>query len=119
MPTLPFKVSEAEIEKLSYERYRYPDPLIQKRIFAVYLKATLGWANSSIGKVVGLHFNMVGYWLGEYKQKGFEGLLVNNYGTNKSALEENADSILSAFKMRPPLTACEAANRIKEMTGIQ
>jgi transposase len=119
MPTLPFKISEAEIEKLSYERYAYPDPLIQKRIFAVYLKAALGWTNSSIGKVVGLHFNMVGYWLGVYKQKGFEGLLVNNYGTNKSELEDNAGSILSSFKMQPPLTACEAANRIKEMTGIE
>ena len=87
MPTLPFKISEAEsdsyrIEKLSYERYAYPDPLIQKRIFSVYLKATLGWTNSLIGKVVGLHCNMVGYWLGVYKQKGFEGLLVNNYGTH-------------------------------------
>ena len=66
MPTLPFKISEAEIEKLSYERYAYPDPLIQKRIFAIYLKAALGWTNSSIGKVVGLHFNRVGYWLSVY-----------------------------------------------------
>ena len=119
MPTLPPKISEAEIKKLRYERYAYPDPLIQKRIFAVYLKATLGWTNSSIGKVVGLYFNMVGYLLCVYKQNGFEGLLVNNYGTNKSELEDNADSILSSFKMRPPLTASEAANRIEEVTGIE
>jgi len=35
MPTLQFNISTAEIEKLSYERYAYPDPMVQKRIFAV------------------------------------------------------------------------------------
>ena len=34
MPTLKFNLSEAEIEKLNYERYAYPDPMVQKRIFA-------------------------------------------------------------------------------------
>ena len=43
MPTLSLNLSEAEIEKLSYERYAYPHPMIQKRIFAVYLKAVSGY----------------------------------------------------------------------------
>jgi hypothetical protein len=60
MPTLPFNISKAEIEKLSYERYAYPDPIVQKRIFAVYLKATLGCNNSIIVHAVGLHYNAVG-----------------------------------------------------------
>jgi len=38
MPSLIFNISEAEIEKLSYERYSYPDPMVQKRIYAVWLK---------------------------------------------------------------------------------
>jgi len=42
MPSLKFNLSEAEIEKLNYERYAFPDPMVQKRIHAVYLKATLG-----------------------------------------------------------------------------
>jgi|GEM_PF-4850863 len=49
MPTLDFYISKSKIEKLSYERYAYPDPMVQKRIFAVYLKTTLGWNNSIIG----------------------------------------------------------------------
>ena len=44
MPTLRFNTSEADIERLNYERYAYPDQMVQKRIFAVYLKATLGFS---------------------------------------------------------------------------
>ena len=38
MPAL-LNFCEAEIEKLRYERYAYPCVMIQKRLFAVYLKA--------------------------------------------------------------------------------
>ena len=118
MPTLLLNLSEAEIEKLNYERYAYPDPMVQKRIFAVYLKAQFGWTNSTIGLAVGLHHNTVGQWINEYKANGFEALLTNHYGTNKSDLENHAESLLSSFEKQPPLTSGEAAQRIKEMTGI-
>ena len=118
MPTLRFNISEADIEKLNYERYAYPDPMVQKRIFAVYLKATLGWNNAIIGNVVGLHYNIAGYWIKAYKTKGFEALLINNYGSTKSNLESYAHSIFTSFKNQPPMTASQAAERIKEMTGI-
>jgi transposase len=118
MPTLQFNISQAEIEKLSYERYAYPDPMVQKRIFAVYLKATLGWNNSVIGHIVGMHYNAVGKWIKAYKTHGFEALLSNNYGSKKSELENHADSILKSFQLQPPMTAAEAAERIRETTGI-
>ena len=118
MPTLPFKISEAEIDKLSYERYAYPQPMVQKRIFAVYLKMALGYNNRSIGLITGLHYNMVGFWINMYKEKGFDGLLANNYGTNKSELEDHAENILDSFLQRPAMNAAEAMQRISEMTGI-
>ncbi len=118
MPTLLFNLSEAEIEKLSYERYAYPDPMVQKRIFAVYLKVTLGWNNSTIGHAVDLHYNAVGHWINIYKANGFESLLTNNYGNKNSELENHADSILKSFQLQPPMTAAQAAERIREMTGI-
>ena len=118
MPTLKFNLSEAEIEELSYQRHAYPDPLVQKRIYAVYLKATLGWNNSMIGQTVGLHYNAVGKWINTYKKNGFESLLSNNYGSKKSELENHADSILKSFQIQPPMTSLEAAGRIRKMTGI-
>ncbi|HUZ57192.1 MAG TPA: helix-turn-helix domain-containing protein [Hanamia sp.] len=118
MPTLKFNLSEAEIEKLNYNRYSFPDPMVQKRIHAVYLKATLGWSNLIIGQIVGLHYNVVGEWINAYKRNGFEALLSNKYGSNKSELEIHADNILESFQIRPPMTSAEAADRIKEMTGV-
>jgi transposase len=118
MPTLPFKISKAEIERLSYERYAYPYPMIQKRIFAVYLKAALDYSNQSISLITGIHPNTVSHWIRVYIEQGFDGLLTNNYGTNKSELEEHAESILDSFLKHPPINASEAAGRILEMTGI-
>ena len=118
MPTLRFDISKAEIDKLNYERFSYPHPMIQKRIFSVYLKAALSYSNSTIGLITGLHPNSVAYWIGVYKEKSFEGLLTNNYGTNKSKLDEHSESILSSFSKKPPMNAAEAVQRISEMTGI-
>jgi transposase len=119
MPALPFNISEAEIEKLSYERYAYPHPLIQKRIFSVYLKAVSTFSNEDIGFITGLHPNTVGHWISVYEQQGYEGLLCNNYGTNQSGLEPQSHCILYSFKQQPPRTAAEAAERIVEMTGVK
>src|SRR5688572_17818032 len=119
MPALQFNISEAEIERLSYERYAYPQPMIQKRIFSVYLKAVTTFSNQDIGFITGLHANTVAHWIKVYEQKGYEGLLTNNYGTNSSALEQHSQSVLNSFTGQPPLSAREAAERIKEMTGLE
>lgn len=118
MTTPLIQLSQTEIEQLSYERFAYPHPMIQKRIFSVYLKATLNYSNHTIGLITGLHYNTVSYWIRVYQQKGYEGLLVNNYGVNKSELEIHSESILSSFCQQPPLCAAEAAERIHQMTGI-
>jgi len=112
------KAQNHQAYSINYERYAYPDAMVQKRIFAVYLKFTLGWSNSIIGHTVGLHYNAVGSWVNAYKANGFEALLSNNYGSNQSGLENHADSILKSFRLQPPMTAAAAAERIKEMTGI-
>ncbi len=97
MPVLPFKISKAEIEKLSFERYAYPQPVVQKRIFAVYLKMEFNYTNRLIGLITGLHYNMVAFWINMYNEKGINGLLTNNYGTNKSELEDHAENIWILF----------------------
>ena len=119
MATLSFKISETEIEKLSYERFAYPHPMIQRRIFAVYLKAALNYSNHTIGLITGLHYNTVSHWIEVYQKRGYGGLLSNNYGTNESELETHSQSILSSFSKQPPMCAAEAAERISEMTGIK
>jgi transposase len=118
MPALLINLSEAEIETLRYERYAYPHPMIQKRIFAVYLKAISTYSNKEIGSICGLHPNTVSHWISVYGKMGYEGLLSNNYGTNQSLLEAYSDSLLDCFTQQPPRSSREAAGRIWELTGI-
>src|ERR1051325_8712957 len=119
MPTLPLKLSEAELERLRYERYAYPCPMVQKRLFAVYLKAICGYPNWQIGLICGLHENTVAHWVRVYEAQGYEGLLTNGYGTNESELEKHSTSLLSCFHKDPPRTAAEAQERIRQMSGIE
>ena len=119
MPALPFNISKADIEKLSYERYAYPHPMIQKRIFSIYLKALTSYSNQHIALITGLHPNTVSHWVAVYQLEGYQGLLSNHYGTNQGELQQHACSILDRFSRQPPRSAAEAADRIGEMTGVQ
>ncbi len=112
MPTLLHNISKADIERLSYERYAYPHPMIQKRIFAVYLKAVSDYCDQQIGFITGLHANTVSPWVAVYQLEGYLGLLSNHDGTNQSELQEHACSILDCFSRQPPRSAAEAAERI-------
>jgi transposase len=115
---LHLNLSDAEIQQLNYERFYYPCPIVQKRIHAVFLKATLGFPNEMIGLSTDLHPHTVSHYIKTYKTGGFEALCQFNYGTNKSALETHSSGILQSFTERPPMNACEAKARIEELTGI-
>ncbi len=115
---LQINISNAEIQKLNYERYYYPCPTVQKRIHVVYMKATTELSKTMIGALCGLHRNSVMYWIEVYQSEGFEGLCQFNYGTNESELENHSKSILKNFAQRPPMSASEAKSRIEELTGI-
>lgn len=91
---LQLNLSKTEIQRLNYERYYYPCPLVQKRIHAIYFKTINNMSNEMIGTLVGLSRDSVGDWILSYQQKGFDALLQFNYGTNESALENHASDIL-------------------------
>ena len=119
MPALLSAISEAELDALNYERYHYPDPLVQKRLHAVYLKARLNYSYRNISLITGLHPNMVAHWTKVYQKDGLPALKTNNYGTNKSELEAHAADILRDFEANPPRSSDEPAERIFEQTGIR
>ena len=119
MPALQFRVSEADLEVLNYDRYHYPDPMVQRRLHAVYLKGVTSCSNAMIGLIAGLHPNVVARWLKTYEKQGLAALKTNNYGKGKSKLDAYSQSILADFEATPPHTSAEATQRIFEQTGIR
>lgn len=115
---LQLNLSESEIQRLNYERYHYPVPMIQKRIHAVYVKANTVMSNKVVGGIVGLSRNQVGKWIRCYQQGGLDALYQFGYGTNKSELEGHSANLLKCFAERPPMSANEAKVRIELITGI-
>jgi hypothetical protein len=100
---LRINLSEAEIQRLNYERFHYPCAEVQKRIHSVYIKGAIGLSNTMIGELTGLNRNTVSYWIHEYNKRGFEALCQYKYGTNQSELEKYSVTILDAFKKLPPM----------------
>lgn len=115
---LPLNLSKAEIQELNYERFHYPCPIVQKRLTAVFLTATVEASISTIGHMAGLHRHSVDYWVKVYQMEGFKSLCMVQYGTNKSELENHAESIIQSFTKQPPMNAREAKSRIDDLTGI-
>src|ERR1035437_9981226 len=112
-------LSISETDKLNYERYHYPCPIVQKRLHAVYLKAVLGKSDKEIARIVDTNRNMVALWIKTYQTGGFKALCKVEYGTNKSKLEMHSDSIIASFEKTPPRKITEAIFRIEKLTGIK
>jgi len=110
--------SKAEIQRLNYKRSYCPCPKVQKRIHAVYMKATLSSSDTLICHLTGLKRQTVNRWVKVYQTGGFDSLCQFNYGTNKSELVKHSMSILQSFTERPPMSVCETKSRIEELTGI-
>jgi transposase len=111
-------LSSEELAMLNYERYHYPCPIIQKRLHAVFIKATTNLTNKEVGFLTDAHYNSVGKWISIYKEYGFDGLCKTTHHRNLSLLEKQAHSIKDLFTNQPPRSIAEARIKIKELTGI-
>ena len=112
-------LNSEELAELNYERYHYPCPIVQKRLHAVYLKASALLSNKKNSIIVGVHPNSVSKWITIYKQNGFDELCKISYYRNQSLLEKEAVSIKELFARQPPRSVDEARLKLKELTGIE
>ena len=112
-------LSTSENDKLNYERYHNPCPIVQKRLHAVYLKGHLSKSDTEIAQIVDSNRNMVASWIGTYQSGGFEALCKVRYGTNKSELCKHSFSIMESFTEAPPINVAEALSRIEKLTGVK
>lgn len=110
--------TDEQIEQLTFGRFHYPHPRVQKKMEAVLLKAK-GLSHQSICEIVGICGNTLRSYLREFQEGGVEGLKRFDAGGSVSDLDQHSDSICRLLVENPPHTIAEAAQRIAEHTGVR
>jgi len=107
-----------DIVALQYWRFYYPDPRVQIKMEALFLKSQ-GFPHFEIARLTGISKESVHNYLQQYQQGGLERLTRFNYHREGSALMQHKDSIEAQLRDTPPATIKEAASIIESLTGIK
>ena len=108
---------EAEIEALRYGRFHHPDPRVQVRLEALYLRSQ-GVANGEIQRLCGISKASFHRYLTIYASGGIEALKRIEHYRPHSELQSHRPTLEATFAQNPPATVAEAAARIEALTGI-
>lgn len=109
--------SEADIAALRYWRFQHPDPRIQVRLEALYLRSQRV-PTRDIPRLCGISKASFHRYLKAYATGGLEQLKHLEPRQPRSALHPHRATIEAEFRQRPPATVAEAAARIAALTGI-
>lgn len=115
MLKVPF--SEADIKALRYWRFQHPDPRVQVRMEALYLRSQRV-ANRDILRLCGISKASFHRYLNAYVTGGIEQLKQIDHYRPQSALAPYRPTLEAYFRAHPPATVAEAAAQIQEQTGI-
>lgn len=106
------------LEELSYERYRHPLPLVQRRRAALWLKSQ-GLPHGQIAQFVHITEKTLRDYVQLYRDGGVARLKEVASQGPESALPEHAASVEAYFRAHPPATIKEARSKIAALRGIK
>ena len=107
-----------DIEKLHYERYHYPHPLVQRKMEVIYLKSQ-GLAHQDIRTLCQISKTTLTKYIREYKKGGVEELKKLAYKGQISELNQYGEQMEEYFKKHPASSVAEASDAIEKITGIK
>jgi transposase len=107
-----------DIEKLHYERYHYPHPLVQRKMEVIYLKSQ-GLAHQDIRMLCQISKTTLTKYIRQYKKGGVEELKKLEYKGQTSELNQYGEQIKEYFKKHPASSVAEASDAIEKITGIK
>jgi len=115
---IKIEFSEEEKQALDYGRYNYPDPRVQRKMGALWLKS-LGLSHEEICRVTGISPNTLRSYLRAYQQGGIEALKRLKFYQPSSEMSQHRTTIEEYFREHPPASVKEAMAKIEELTGIK
>jgi transposase len=109
--------SATDVEALRYWRFQHPDPRVQVRMEALYLRSQ-GVTNGEILRLCGISKASFHRHLKAYVAGGVEQLKRIDHYRPQSKLANHRTTLEAYFQHHPPATVAEAAAKIAEVTGI-
>jgi transposase len=109
--------TEEDITALRYWRFQHPDPRVQVRMEALYLRSQ-GVANAEILRLCGVSKASFHRYLKAYVAGGVEQLKRIDHYRPHSELANHRTTLEAYFQQHPPATVAEAAAKIAELTGM-
>jgi transposase len=116
MIKIPF--TEADIDALRSWRFHHPDPRVQVRMEALYLRSQKV-PTRDIRQLCGLSKASFHRYLKAYVTGGLEQLKRLDHYRPQRALAPHRPTLEAYFQAHPPATVAEAAATIEELTGIR
>lgn len=110
--------SEADIQALKDERFRYPHPRVQQKIEALLLKSH-GLPHQKICEILDISKNTLIGYLRQYQVGGLDKLKELHFRRPKSALEAHQETLENYFREHPVASVKEAMDIIEKKTGIR
>lgn len=103
---------------LATERYQHPDPRVQRRLEVLWLLSQ-GETQVRAGQLAGVSIATVERYVALFRRHGVAGLREFHWVKPTSALESHRPTLEAEFRVRPPHTVAEAAQRIEALTGVR
>ena len=113
-----FEFSEDVLAEIERDRFRHPDPLVQRRMEVLWLKAH-GETHVRIAELAGLSRATVQRVLDQYETGGVQAVRTFYWHVPSSELTPHRSLLEAEFRQRPPHTVAEACERIEQLTGVR
>jgi transposase len=110
-------LSEEDVTALRYWRFQHPDPRVQVRMEALYLRSP-GVTNGEILRLWRISNASFPRDLKAYVAGGVEQLKRIDHYRPHSELANYRTTLEAYFQQHPPATVAEAAAKIAELTGL-
>jgi transposase len=110
--------TEAEQQRLNYERYHHPHPRVQRKLEALWLKSQ-GVAHGEISRLTGISSTTLTSYLRAYQEGGIEALKTVRFYRPQSELSVHQGTLEGYFRKHPPASAKQAMATIATLTGVR
>ena len=110
--------STAEREALQYWRFHHPQPRVQLKMEALYLKSQ-GVTAVEACRLCGISKPTWYRYLREYRAGGLDKLKAGSLPWRPSPLADYRALLAADFRQHPPARVAEAAQRIEQLTGLR